>query len=195
MNGPPPAGRRFAPALLPIVIITLIIAGCSAPAAATPSSEAATPAPTVEATPEPTPSEEPSPTETEEPSPDADGIGSKVQVGDEQTVTVTALEPWEGNETQQPGADNVFVAVNIRIDAITTTSFTSADFSVEDEDGNSYPEAAPGRSPHLSFQNGLTPDTYYAGFVTFEVPAEAAEELVLVYSPNFLEETYEIELF
>lgn len=70
-----------------------------------------------------------------------------------------------------------------------------AAFTVEDVDGMSYAEAAPGMSPHLSFQNGLTPNTYYAGFVTFEVPEEAAEELTLVYSPTFVEETYEIELF
>ena len=66
---------------------------------------------------------------------------------------------------------------------------------MEDADGNSYSEAAPGHSPHLSFQNGLTPNTYYAGFITFEVPEDAAGELVLVYTPNFLDSTYEIELF
>ena len=30
--------------------------------------------------------------------------------------------------------------------------------------------------------------------MTFEVPADAADDLVLVYAPNFLDEMYEIEL-
>ena len=197
MNGSRWAGRpRHTAQLSLTVIIVLLIAACSSPAAepASPTEEP-TPSPTVAATPEPTPTEEP--TATPEPSPTEDptpGIGSQVQVGDEQYVTVTDVEPWPGNDTQEPGADNVFVAVNIRVDAIETTSFTSEDFSVEDSDGTSYAEAAPGRSPHLSFQNGLTPNTYYAGYVTFEVPADAADDLVLVYAPNFFEETYEIEL-
>ena len=193
MNGSRWAGRPSHVAqLLLTFIIVLVVAACSSPAAApaTPTEE-----PTATPTEAPTPTEEPTPTAeptpTEDPTP---RIGSQVQVGDEQYVTVTAVEPWPGNDTQQPAADNVFVAVNIRVDAITTTSFTSEDFSVEDADGTSYSEAAPGQSPHLSFQNGLTPNTYYAGFVTFEVPADAAEELILVYAPNFLETTYEIEL-
>jgi hypothetical protein len=194
MNGPRSPWRAGAAAPpIVIAIIAFVLAACSAPGAATPDvTEAPIDSPSAAATPsqEPTPTEEPS----EEPSA-SPGIGTKVNVEDQQYVTVTAVEPWPGNDTQQAAAGNVFVAVNIRIDAITTTSFTSEDFSVEDADGNSYSEAAPGRSPHLSYQDGLTPDTYYAGYVTFEVPEAAAEELILVYAPNFLDSTYEIELF
>lgn len=195
MNRPRLAWRPGASTpFLFFAVIVLVLAACSAPAAASPDATAThSDSPSVAATPseEPSPTEEPTPSEEPSASP---GIGSKVNVEDQQYVTVTAVEPWQGTDDQQPAADNVFVTVNIRIDAITTTSFTSEDFAVEDEDGNSYAEAAPGRSPHLSFQNGLTPDTYYAGFVTFEVPEAAAEELTLVYTPNFLESTYEIEL-
>lgn len=196
MNGPRSPWRAGAAApTIVIAIIALVLVACSSPAAATPSpTDAPSDSPSAAATPsqEPSPTEEPSPSEEPSASP---GIGTKVNVEDQQYVTVTAMEPWPGNDTQQPAAGNVFVAVNIRIDAITTTSFTSEDFTVEDADGNSYSETAPGRSPHLSFQDGLTPDTYYAGFVTFEVAEAAAEELTLVYSPNFLDSTYEIELF
>lgn len=169
--------------------MVLVVAACSTPAAATPTpTEAPTATPTVAATPEPTPTEEPTPGP-------AAGIGTQVQVGDEQYVTVTAPEPWAGTETQQPAAGNVFVTVNIRIDAITTTSFTSEDFAVQDVDGTSYAQQPPGRAPHLSFQNGLEPNHFYAGFVTFEVPTVAADALLLVYIPNFLGTRYEIKLY
>lgn len=117
----------------------------------------------------------------------------QVLVGDQQYVTVTLVEPWPGTDDLKPAAGNVFVTANIRIDAITTTSFTSADFTVKDSAGGIYPETL-GRSPRLSFQDGLTPNTYYAGFVTYEVPAEMASELTLVYAPNFLTTTYEVPL-
>ena len=121
MNGPRWAGRPSHTAQLSLTfIIVLVVAACSSPAAAPASpTDEPTPSPTIAATPEPTPTEEP--TATPEPSPTEDptpGIGSQVQVGDEQYVTVTDIEPWPGNDTQQPGADNVFVSVNIRVDAI-----------------------------------------------------------------------------
>lgn len=190
MHAPRSAEGARAPAIILFVtIVILALAACSAPAAATPSpSDAPTATPTVAATPTPTPTEAPTPTS-------APGIGTKVKVGDEQYVTVIAVDPWAGTDTQQPAAGNVFVAVKIRIDGITTTSFTSADFTVQDVDAKSYSEAAPGAAPHLSFQNGLEPDHYYEGNVTFEVPEAAASELTLVYSPNFLDTTYEIQLY
>ena len=189
MNAPRSSDRRRAGVIIPFFfIVMLVLAACSAPAASTPTpSEQPTATPTVAAT--PTPTEAPTPT------PAPPGIGTKVKVGDEQYVTVTAVEPWEGTDTQQPATGNVFVAVKIRIDGITTTSFTSADFSARDVDAKSYSEAQPGAAPHLSFQNGLEPDHYYEGFVTFEVPEAAATELTLVYSPNFLDTTYEIQLY
>ncbi len=117
----------------------------------------------------------------------------QVLVGDQQYVTVTLAEQWAGTDSLKPATGNVFVTVNIRIDAITTTDFTSADFTLKDADGTVYSEIL-GRSPRLSFQNGLTPNTYYAGFVTFEVPADMDTDLTLVYAPSFLTTTYEIPL-
>lgn len=190
MNGPRSAGRPPAPVtLLLISALVLVVTACSTPAAATPTpTEALNASPKVAATAGPTPTEELTPTL-------APGIGTQVQVGDEQYVTVTVVEQWPGTETQQPAAGKLFVTVNIRIDAITTTSFTSEDFTVQDVDGNSYSQQPPGRAPHLSFQNGLEPNHFYAGFVTFEVPTAAADTLLLVYIPNFLGTRYEIKLY
>jgi hypothetical protein len=190
MHEPRSAGRLRTPARLLLISTTLLlVAACSTPAAGTPiPTDEPTASPTVAATPEVTPTEAPTPT----PEP---GIGTKITVGDEQYVTVTAVDPWEGTDTQQPAAGNVFVAVKIRIDGITTTSFTSADFAVQDVTGEGHSEAAPGAAPHLSFQDGLEPDHYYEGYVTFEVPEAAAISLTLVYTPNFLDTTYEIQLF
>ena len=146
MNGSRWAGRPSHVAqLLLTFIIVLVVAACSSPAAApaTPTEE-----PTATPTEAPTPTEEPTPTAeptpTEDPTP---RIGSQVQVGDEQYVTVTAVEPWPGNDTQQPAADNVFVAVNIRVDAITTTSFTSEDFSARTPMARATPRQRPVSRP------------------------------------------------
>jgi hypothetical protein len=179
--------RSTAPALLAISIL-VVLAACS-PAASSNPSEAASASPPVGATSE-QPSASAAPTATPEPTP---GVGVRIPVGEQQYVTVTLVEQWAGTDTLKPAAGNVFVTANIRIDAITTTDFTSADFTVKDADGKVYTEIL-GRSPRLSFQNGLTPNTYYAGFVTFEVPADMDADLTLVYAPNFLTTTYEIPL-
>ena len=175
-----------APRCLLAISLMLIAPACSSAVTSPSPSEPASVAGSASAEPTATPE----PTATSEPTP---GVGVQVLVGDQQYVTVTLVEPWPGTDTLKPAAGNVFVTANIRIDAITTTSFTSADFTVKDAAGTSYPETL-GRSPRLSFQNGLTPNTYYAGFVTFEVPAEMASDLTLVYTPNFLTTTYEIPL-
>lgn len=162
-----------------------ILAACSSPAATPTPSSGPSVSSSVAAT----------PTATAVPSPSGEpGIGSEVIVGDQQKVQVTAVESWAGSSTQRPAAGNVFVSVKITVTGITTTSFTSADFAVQDQEGKSYAEAAPGRAPQLSFQNGLEPQHFYAGYVTFEVPATAAASLVLVYTPNFLTTTYQIKL-
>jgi hypothetical protein len=191
MHEPRSAGRSRNPArLLLISAMALLVAACSSPAAGTPvPTDEPTASPTVAATPEVTPTEEATPT------PAPPGMGTQVQVGEEQYVTVTEVESWPGSDTQQAAAGNVFQSVRVRIDAITTTSFTSEDFTVRDSDGTTYAESPPGRGPHLSFQNGMTPNTYWEAFVTFEVPAVEADDLVLVYSPDFVDEPVEIELF
>jgi hypothetical protein len=189
MNAIQPWVPRVVRALGALVTATLILAACSSPAAS----------PTPSAVPSTAPSLSPSvaatPTATAVPSPSEEpGIGSEVIVGDQQKVQVTAVEAWAGSSTQQPAAGNAFVSVKITVTGITTTSFTSADFAVRDPEGNSHAEAAPGRAPQLSFQTGLEPQHFYAGYVTFEVPAADVGSLVLVYTPNFLTTTYEIKL-
>jgi hypothetical protein len=194
MNAPRSAARRVAAALL-VLTAALVLAACSSSTATPTPTQVASTNPSQAATPTAEPTATVAPTATAVPSPSEEpGIGSEVIVGDQQKVQVTVVEPWAGTDTQKPAAGNVFVSVKITITGITTTSFTSADFVVRDEAGNDHPEAAPGRAPHLSYQNGLEPDHFYSGFVTFEVPAAAAK-LVLVYAPNFLPATYEIRLY
>lgn len=193
MNIPRSATRPGAPALVLVFsAFALVAAACSSTPAAESSapSEAASANASVAATATPAATATAAPSASGEP-----GIGSKVKVGDQQYVTVDLVEPWAGTDTQQPAAGNVFVSVKITVTAITTTSFTSADFSVKDGEGMSFQEAPPGRAPHLSFQDGLEPDHFYAGFVTFQVPEASAEKLVLVYAPNFMTETFEWKLF
>lgn len=188
MNRSLSAGRFVASAAT-LVAILIVLAACSSGATTspTPSEAASVPASVAAST---APTATPEPTNTPEPTP---GIGVQVLVGDQQYMTVTLAEQWAGTDTLKPAAGNVFITANIRIDAITTTSFTSADFTLKDGSGATYQETL-GRSPRLSFQNGLAPNTYYAGFVTFEIPADMNSDLTLVYAPNFLTTTYEIPL-
>jgi hypothetical protein len=179
--------------LLALAAVILALAACAAPAADPTESAAeptASPTATATATPEPTPEPTPSPTAT----PPPPGIGTQLKVEDLQYVTVTAVEQWNGTDTQKPATGKVFVTVNIRIDAITTTSFDSADFTLVDVDGMSFINEL-GRSPRLSYLDGLEPGHNYAGWVTYQVPADKADQLVLLYSPSFLSQTYEILLY
>jgi len=188
MNRSPLAGRSTAPAAT-LVAVLMVLAACSSATTTTPTpSEAASVPASVAASTGPTAT--PEPTNTPEPTP---GVGVQVLVGDQQYVTVTLAEQWAGTDQLKPAAGNVFVTVNIRIDAITTTSFASEDFSLKDGDGNVYDQIL-GRSPRLSFLDGLEPDHNYAGFVTFEIPADMNADLTLVYAPSFLTTTYEIPL-
>ena len=190
MNATRSTARHIVAATLIALTAALLLAACSS-SAATPTSSAV---PSASPSTAPTPTAEPTATVVPSPS-EEPGIGSEVIIGDQQKVQVTTVETWEGSTTQQPAAGNVFVSVKITVTGITTTSFTSADFAVKDQDGNSHSEAAPGRAPQLSFQNGLEPQHFYSGYVTFEVPQASVAKLVLVYTPNFLTTTYEIKLY
>ena len=173
--------------MVPAPLLALLVLAACSPAATTPSEAASVPA-SVAVSEAPTPT--PEPTDTPEPTP---GVGVQVLVGDQQYVTVTLAEQWAGTDQLKPAAGNVFFTVNIRIDAITTTSFASEDFSLKDGDGNVYQQIL-GRSPRLSYLDGLEPNHNYAGFVTFEIPADMNADLTLVYAPSFLTATYEIPL-
>ena len=176
------------PALL-LLALSLALAACSSAATTTPSpSEAASLRASIAASEAPTAT--PAPTNTPEPTP---GVGVQVLVGDQQYVTVTLAEQWAGTDQLKPATGNVFITTNIRIDAITTTSFASEDFSLKDGDGNVYPQIL-GRSPRLSFLDGLEPNHNYAGFVTFEIPADMNADLALIYTPSFLTAIYVIPL-
>lgn len=205
-----PAGftlRSFAPGRIAVFGgLALLIGACGAPAAtSTPTVAAPTPtlaataslSPTVAVTVEPliTPSPVPTPTATAvpatvppptaQPLPGVTGLyGTPVLIGDQQFVSVLAFEQTTIVGTK-PRTGKVFVSVSIRIDAIKTTSFDSADFTLRDPAGKSYTWRT-GRSPHLYDLANLEPGHNYVGWITYEVPKASIAALVLVYKPRFL---------
>ena len=115
----------------------------------------------------------------------APGIGVAMQIGDQQTVTVLAYEQWPGSSTVKPAKGKVFKTVSIRIDAITFTTFDSADFRLRDDaTGKSYAWRQ-GRAPHLYSSTGLNAGANYVGWITYEVPKAAGGPFILVYRPSF----------
>ena len=207
--------RSCAPALPLLVSLALLIVACGAPAASTPALVAATPtaaastpgplaSPTLvaaTATPEPATTTPPAtqapvtlPPATAPPPSLAPGIGTTVQVGDQQTVTVMAFEQWPGTSTVKPRKGRAFMTVSIRVDAITTTSFDSADFKLRDAADRGYAWRQ-GRAPHLYSLSGMNPGSTYTGWVTYEVPKSALGSFELIYRPSFLPgSTYTIKL-
>jgi hypothetical protein len=125
----------------------------------------------------------------------APGIGVKLQIGDQQFMTVEAAEQWPGAGTVKPKKGKAFFTVSIRIDAIKLTSFDSADFKLRDKAGKSY-AWRPGRAPHLYSLDNMTPGGTYLGWITYEIPKASLGELTLIYKPAFLGgTTFKVPLF
>lgn len=125
----------------------------------------------------------------------APGIGVKLQVGDEQFMTVVAAEQWPGLGTVKPRKGKAFFTVSIQVDAINLTSFDSADFKLRDAAGRSYAWRS-GRAPHLYSLDNMSPGGTYTGWITYEIPKASLEQLTLVYKPAFLAgQTFRVPLF
>lgn len=212
--------RSCAPAPLLLASMVLLIAACGAPAHATQATAAGTPstAPAVTPVVSPTatgvatatvapaattppatvpPATVPPitpPPVTPPPPSAAPGIGTTIQIGDQQTVTVMAAEQWPGTSTVKPRKGKAFMTVSIRVDAITVTSFDSADFKLRDAADRGYAWRQ-GRAPHLYSLSGMNPGSTYTGWVTYEVPKSALGEFELIYRPSFMPgSTYTIKL-
>ena len=115
----------------------------------------------------------------------APAIGVAITVGDEQLMTVVEAEPWPGTTSVKPAKGKAFFTVRIRIDALATTSWDSADFKLLDTAGKSY-AWRPGRSPHLYDGADMTIGNNYVGWITYEIPKASLVGLTLVYKPHFL---------
>jgi hypothetical protein len=187
--------RPAAPVLIALVTAgILLVAACGGSAATTAPTSAATPTAVTSTAPVVTTPPVTAPSVTDPPASTAPGIGVKIRVGDVQFVTAQAAERWHGTTTIKPGSGMIFETVAIRIDAITLTSFASADFKVRDAAGHLYAYRITGRAPDLYFENGLEPGHFYNGWVTYEIPTGLGQ-LTLVYKPSFLAgSTFEIPL-
>jgi hypothetical protein len=125
----------------------------------------------------------------------APGIGVKLQIGDEQFMTVVAAEQWPGLGTVKPRKGKAFFTASIQVDAITLTSFDSADFKLRDAAGHSYAWRS-GRAPHLYSLDNMSPGGTYTGWITYEIPKTSLGQLTLVYKPVFLVgQTFRVPLF
>ena len=125
----------------------------------------------------------------------APGIGVKLQIGDQQFMTVEAAEQWPGAGTVKPKTGKAFFTVSIRIDAIKLTSFDSAHFKLKDAAGKSYAWRT-GRAPHLYDLANMTPGGTYLGWITYEIPKASLGKLTLIYKPAFLGgKTFTVPLF
>ncbi len=127
--------------------------------------------------------------------PASPGIGVKVLIGDQQYMTVLAAEQWPGTSSVKPRSGKAFFTVSIRIDALKTTSFDSADFKLKDAAGKLYSWRT-GRSPHLYDLANMTVGNNYVGWITYEIPKTSLGKLTLVYKPRFLTgSTFTVPLF
>ena len=105
-----------------------------------------------------------------------------------------AFEQWPGTSTVKPRKGRAFITVSIRVDALKTTSFDSADFKLRDADHRGYAWRQ-GRAPHLYSLDGMNAGSTYTGWVTYEVPKSALGNFELIYRPSFLPgSTYTIKL-
>ena len=96
---------------------------------------------------------------------------------------VRAFEPWtpDASAPLQPGPGNVLVTALVRIDAQATMSVSPALFHARDSMGILH-DAVNGREGPLGVSLLTTGEVRWA-WLTFEVPADEAATLVLVYTP------------
>jgi hypothetical protein len=115
----------------------------------------------------------------------APGIGVPMRIADQQIITALEFEQWDGTATVKPATGKVFMTVFVRIDAITLTSFDSADFKLRDDGLEKSYAWRQGRASHLYSSSALSAEHYYQGWITYEVPKAAEGPFILVYRPTF----------
>lgn len=101
--------------------------------------------------------------------------------------TVQAFEPWIAGPDafSQPAPGNVFVSALVRVDAKGDVSYNPFNYRVRDANGLQYDHVI-GRDPALH-SGDLANGDFVSGWLTFEVPADQATSLTLVYSPSIYE--------
>jgi hypothetical protein len=96
---------------------------------------------------------------------------------------VKGFEPWtpEPSAPLQPGSGDVFLTALVRIDAQMTMPVSLSLFHARDSAGVQH-DAVRGRERALNATTLTAGDVYWA-WLTFEVPADKATSVVLIYSP------------
>ena len=104
-------------------------------------------------------------------------------------VTAPKAERWrQGKQDAKPAKGNVYVAVLVRIEAVSDADYSPYYTKVRDKDGFEYDWLViPRKEPGLG-SGELAPGDSVQGWVTFEVPSASAGSLTLVYDSLFGEQ-------
>lgn len=115
-------------------------------------------------------------------------VGDRVQVGDEQFITLAEFEAdWKSdNQFIKPDQGNMFVAFLVEFEGINPegSSYNPFYFSLIDDQAFEYNFSAFGREPSIKSSNELRPGEKARGWITFEIP-KTADTGTLVYEPGF----------
>ena len=142
----------------------------------------ATPAPVATTVPVATSAPATDPPVTAPPPSVAPGIGTPVQIGDQQTVTVIGVRAMARHVDREAGKGKAFMTVSIRVDAIDhLVRLRGLQAARSPRRG---PGGRAGAAPVLP--RDMKPGSNYIGWVTYEVPKSALGSFELIYRPSFL---------
>jgi hypothetical protein len=114
-------------------------------------------------------------------------LGDRIQLDDEEYLTVTQVSSWTGTENVKPPDNYSFVAVEVQVEGI-RQSGASVDpnwFTLRDSQQQRHDEVATGKEPMLQTTDALAPGTDARGWLTFQIPENEGQGLTLVYDPPF----------
>lgn len=109
-------------------------------------------------------------------------VGQTVTLDGEQRHTVVRTQRWYGGGYWQPTPGNVAVSMEIKIEALSKTSYNPMYYSLAGADGETYGRVFIGpRDPTLRSSNNLMAGQATDGWLTFLVSKGALGGLTLVY--------------
>ncbi|MGZ8691668.1 MAG: hypothetical protein ACXW0F_00775 [Gaiellaceae bacterium] len=109
-------------------------------------------------------------------------VGQPVTLDNEQIHTVVRIERWYGGGYWFPKPGDAAITVQIRVQAIETTSYNPLYYSIRDAVGTSYGRVILGyRYESLGSSASMPAGAVGEGWLTFLVPVAKVNELTLVY--------------